>query len=70
MIEVDPAVAPFTIPDNEPTEAIRGLAVVQVPEPVFDNVIVDPAQTRSGPEIAGGKGLTVTTIVAAQPNTK
>jgi len=59
-----PALWPVTIPVAASAVAIVLLLLLHVPPPiVLVNVIVCPAHTVAGPEIAGGKGLTVTIIV-------
>lgn len=59
--------APVTIPDAEPTEAILGLLLTHVPPAgVADSVVVVPGQILSVPLIVGS-ALTVTVVVAAHP---
>ena len=63
-----PADPPVTIPEEAPTEAIRGDEVVQVPPDVV-LVRVDelPEHKLEIPLMADGKGLTVNTKVEMQP---
>ena len=62
---------PLTIPVVEPTVATTALPLDHVPPVVvLDNVIVCPAQTEAGPEIADGNAFTLTTVVDAQPEAK
>jgi hypothetical protein len=58
---------PVTIPVAEPTVAIAGLPLIQLP-PVdeLDNVVVKPAQTLKVPELEP-ELLTVTVVLVAQP---
>jgi hypothetical protein len=57
---VVPVLKPVTTPDEEPTVAIDGLALVQVPPPASVRVTVAAGQTDVVPEIGPGSGLTVT----------
>lgn len=67
MIEV-PAPMPVTIPDEAPTVATAVVPLTHVPPgDALLSVVVDPAQTDSVPVIAGGAGLTVTTVVRTHP---
>ena len=62
-----PAVAPVTVPEEEPTEAFA-LLLVHVPLPVESlKVVVNPEQTFIVPVIVAGKGLTVTLAITLQP---
>ena len=58
----------MTRPEPETTVMVAVLLLLQVPPLVpsarFD---VKPTQTLAMPEMAGGNGFTVTTVVAAQP---
>jgi hypothetical protein len=59
---------PVTIPDNEPTLAIAGLLLLQVPPPVASvNVVVSPEHTINTPDIGAGSASTVTTAVMIHP---
>ena len=58
-----PVVTPVTAPELEPTEAIAGTLLIQVPAGVGSQTTnVVPAQPAVGPQIGDGDGLT--TIVA------
>ena len=54
-----PAVIPVTAPELEPTIALP-LLMLQLPLPPSVNTTVEPTHTLNVPEIADGKGLTVT----------
>jgi len=58
---------PDTSPVRRAIEATDGLLLVQVPPPVSVSVMVVPAHSADGPEIAAGKGLTVIVVVIWQP---
>ena len=62
-----PAATPETMPELVPIVATLVLLLVQVPPPVFERVVVEPAQTVAVPVIADGNGFTVTTVVVIQP---
>jgi len=69
---VVPVLTGVTIPDDVPIVATPVELLDHVPPAVTSvNVIVDPIQTRKRPppetRMGAGKGLTVTTCVAAQP---
>ncbi len=66
MVEV-PDVTPETIPELVPMVATLVLLLVQVPPPVLESVVVEPAQTVVVPVIADGNGFTVTAVVVMQP---
>ncbi len=67
-IRTVPEERPFTMPDDEPMEAIAGLLLDQTPPDVaFVSVVVAPMHIAVGPAIAAGEGITVTTTVAIQP---
>ncbi len=73
MIADVPAATPETMPDEEPTVATDVVPLVQVPpEVVFDNVVVEPAQTFIAPVIAAsvGRAFTVTTAVTDEVQPK
>ena len=57
---VVPADTPVTTPDAEPTVAMAGVLLLQVP-PVVTSVrgVVNPTQTEWEPAIAAGAGFTV-----------
>ena len=60
--------APVTMPVNEPTVATEVVPLVHVPPAsTSDNVVVCPAHITNVPEIAVGKGFTVTIVVIIQP---
>ena len=64
---VTATVWPVTMPVLEPTVATAVLLLVQVPPPVRSlKLVVDPEQTILVPDIATGKGSTVTMAFAAQ----
>ena len=68
MIVVDPSALPVTTPVPDPTDAVEGKALVQVPPPVRSvNVIVLKRHTVGDPEIAAGAAFTVTTVVVVHP---
>ncbi len=67
MIVELPADIPFTKPDVMPIVATDKSELSQVPPPIPVNVDVDPAQMVVVPVMADGVGLTVTTVVVAQP---
>jgi len=59
---------PDKIPDDNPIDAIEVLPLVQVPPAeVLLNVEKPPMHTVVIPDIAAGKGLTVTTLTDEQP---
>jgi hypothetical protein len=62
-----PGSAPVTMPLEEPTEAMSGATLDQVP-PVMEllNAVVTPEQTMSVPEMTAA-GLTDTVVVETQP---
>ncbi len=66
MIAV-PADDPKRNPDDKPIVATAELLVVHVPPPVPLSVVDANTHNEYGPVIADGSGLTVTTIVEAQP---
>ena len=67
MITAIPALAPVTIPDEEPTVATAmGLDVHTPPAGLPVSVMDDPTQTLVGPVITG-VGSTVNSIEAKQP---
>jgi hypothetical protein len=68
VIDAVPAFAPFTKPEAEPIVATDTSPLVHVP-PVSElfNVVAEPSHTLLLPVIAGGIGLTVTTVFTAQP---
>ena len=62
-----PIVTPVTIPVTEPIVALP-LLLVQVPPAVASvNAVVKPKHTVKVPDMAEGKGFTVTTAVMIQP---
>ena len=62
----DPADKPVTVPDE--TVATAGLLLLQVPPGVASpKEMEDPGQTPETPEIAAGKGFTVTDAVTKVP---
>ena len=67
MTEV-PGATPVTRPEPATMVAVAVLLLLHVPPvaPSF-RFVVRPTQTTAVPDIAGGNGLTVTTVVAAQP---
>ena len=68
MIVTVPADTPVTIPLEEPIVANKGLLLLHVPPAVPSNkVSVSPTHTKGRPSMEGGKGFTVTVIVAKQP---
>jgi hypothetical protein len=63
-----PGATPATMPDEEPTVAIPGLALVHVPPGAPSvSVVVAPVQTVSVPPIGVGARFTVTVAVTEQP---
>ena len=55
-----PALTPVTMPVEAPTVAVPVAVLLHVPPPVASvSVILDPAHTLVGPEIATGKEFTV-----------
>ena len=68
FIVVVPADTPVTVPEAEPMVATAVLVLLQVPPEVASlNVVVKPTHTVEVPEIAAGKGLTVTLVTARHP---
>lgn len=65
---VVPIATPETTPVEKPIVAMVVLLLAQVP-PVTEllSAFVPPMQTEVIPVMAGGKGLTVTTMVDIQP---
>ncbi len=64
VIVTDPKLTPVTIPLDDPTVAIEGLLLLQVPPGVTSaKVVVEPTQIVSVPVMALGDGVTVTGIV-------
>jgi hypothetical protein len=64
---VTPGVRALTIPVL-PTVATAVALLLQVPPPVAsDSVVVAPAHTAAVPIIAAGVEITVTVVVAVQP---
>lgn len=63
-----PNATPVTRPEDTPIVATAVLPLLHVPPPELVNVIVPPAHTTEGPDIADGNGSTVTTVVIAQPD--
>jgi len=65
---VVPAATPDTIPEPVPIVALTVLLLAHVP-PVVElvSVILAPSQTDEAPEIAPGRGWTVTEYIAEQP---
>lgn len=62
-----PGLIPVTIPDNNPTVAIVGLALLHDPEGVASlSVVVLPVQIDDMP-VTGESGLTVTVVDAEHP---
>ena len=56
-----PVTAPVTTPEREPTEAVSGLRLTQVPPAVASlREVVKPWHTTDGPVIGLGKEFTVT----------
>ena len=66
MVEV-PVSKPDTIPDDDPIVATDEVLLVQVPPPASLNVVDELTQTMPEPEIAEGRGLTVSVTDAVQP---
>ena len=66
MTEV-PADTPVTMPEDEPTVAMDGLPLLQVPPPLHERMMVEPTQTLPEPVMGPGDALTVTTAVMKQP---
>ena len=65
---VVPMVTPVAIPVLEPIVAIVEEVVLHVPPvTLLPNAVVKPAHTESEPVIEGSVDVTVTTVVAAQP---
>jgi hypothetical protein len=60
---------PVTTPLEEPTVAMPGFELVQVPLPASESVVVPPGQTSVVPDIAPGAGFTVSVRVTEQPVT-
>ena len=59
---------PDTIPDAGPTEATAVLLLLHRPVvAVVLNVVTDPTQTVAAPDMGAGRGLTVTRLIAIQP---
>ena len=68
MVAVPPAM-PVTMPLPEPTMATAALLLLHVPTPDASlSVIVEVAHSGSLPLIAPEAVVTVTTVVAAQPD--
>ena len=68
VIVGDPAATPLTTPEPDPTEASKGLLLLQLPPVVAsDKVVLCPTHTVPVPVITPGEELTVTGIVAIQP---
>jgi len=64
-----PTETAVTIPAPVPTVATAVVPLAQLPPVVVSvSVIVDPVQAREDPPIAAGNGLTVTILVAKQPD--
>lgn len=64
-----PAEIPVTMPVTASTLPMAGLLLVQVPpDKMSDKPVVRPAQTFKVPDIGFGTWLTVTVIVARQPD--
>ena len=55
-----PAATPVTTPVADPIVALETSLLLQVPPPISLSVTVEATQTSIVPEIAEGKGLTVT----------
>ena len=71
MVAVLPTVVsayrPDTTPEADPTEAIAGALLVQMPPPdVLLNVAVWPTHIAAIPLLAGGDGITVIVVVVWQ----
>lgn len=65
-----PEVIPVTTPLVSPIVATNVLLLLHVPPEVVSNkVIVDPAQTVDGPEIAAGPDVMEIDLVTKQPDT-
>ena len=60
-----PTATPVTTPVAEPTVAIDGFALTQLPPAdALVSVVLVPTHTFSPPEVAPGSGFTVTVLVA------
>jgi hypothetical protein len=62
-----PALTPVTTPVAEATLAVAVEPRDQVPPPVLESVVVDPAQTIAVPEIAEGNELIITVTLPCVP---
>ena len=61
-----PGAIPFTTPDEEPIRAVLALLVVHMP-PESEREMTPPPQSKLGPTIGPGIGLTVTCTESQQP---
>jgi hypothetical protein len=69
VIVTDPVLTPETTPVADPTVAIAGALLDQVPVgDVFESVAEEPTATEDGPLIAAGVALTVKVVVLKQPD--
>ena len=57
---------PVTMPDDELMLSVVAVVLHVPPPTVFVSGMVDPTHTETGPAIAAGSGLTVTTVVVKQ----